>query len=127
MSLKSCRRQRIDATWPLPEHTPLAAASKPHCPPATPGDQNDAQPYGTDPVFMPSSTLYDPNLSGHEGNFYNASSRSEMAVTGAPFGFFSRRLSGFATGFPVLLPNRLTAQRAARMVTYLMDGNYLDT
>jgi len=75
---------------------------------------------------MSSSSLYDPTLIGREGDFYNVSSPEEMAVTGAPFGFFSRDLTGLPTGFPVLVPNRLSAQRAAHVVTYLMDGNFLD-
>lgn len=33
---------------------------------------------------------------------------------------------GYPAGFPVLLPNRLSQQRSATVMQYLLDGNYLD-
>lgn len=35
-------------------------------------------------------------------------------------------LQGYAPGFPVLLPTRLSQQRSAEALQYLLDGNYLD-
>jgi hypothetical protein len=35
-------------------------------------------------------------------------------------------MQGYPSGFPVLLPNRLSQQRAATVMQYLLDGNYLD-
>lgn len=36
------------------------------------------------------------------------------------------RLQGYPSGFPVLLPNRLSQQRSTAVMQYLLDGNYLD-
>ena len=51
-------------------------------------------PYGVDPVFLPSSQLYDAQL-GAQGDpaqlYYNTSTAAgEVSPTGTPYGFFSR-------------------------------------
>lgn len=57
------------------------------------GDTNDVYPYGTDPIFLRSSGLYDPDQSGHEGDYYNTTDPLEVPpTTGAPYGFFHRGL-----------------------------------
>lgn len=84
-------------------------------------------PYGVDPAFLRSSSLYRPELIGREELYYNTSDRFEVSPeTGTPFGFFHRQLAGYDDGFPVLLPNRLGAARAGAALQYLLDGNYLD-
>jgi hypothetical protein len=84
-------------------------------------------PYGIDPAFLRSSSLYRPDLAGREGLYYNTSDPHEVAAsTGSPYGFFHRRLEGYADGFPILLTNRMGAARAGEAVQYLLDGNYLD-
>jgi hypothetical protein len=35
-------------------------------------------------------------------------------------------MQGYPSGFPVLLPNRLSQQRSIAVVQTLLDGNYLD-
>lgn len=35
-------------------------------------------------------------------------------------------LQGYPAGFPVLMVNRLSSIRSARLLQYLIDGNYLD-
>eukprot|EP00878_Enallax_costatus_P039271 GHUV01044855.1.p1 GENE.GHUV01044855.1~~GHUV01044855.1.p1 ORF type:complete len:318 (+),score=65.38 GHUV01044855.1:613-1566(+) len=58
------------------------------------GDTNDVFPYGVDPVFLRSSTaLYQPDLQGSEGWYYNTSDHLEVPpTTGTPYGFFHRPL-----------------------------------
>ncbi|KAG2451339.1 hypothetical protein HYH02_003943 [Chlamydomonas schloesseri] len=84
-------------------------------------------PYGVDPVFLPSSSLYDSRLSDSVAQYYNTTAGSgEVAATGAPYAFHHRPLQGFADGFPVVLPVELSSARLADLLTYLQDANYLD-
>ncbi|WIA22838.1 hypothetical protein OEZ86_009786 [Tetradesmus obliquus] len=84
-------------------------------------------PYGVDPAFLRSSSLYQPQLQGRAGWFYNTSDTREVPpATEMPHGFFHRSLQGHAPGFPVLLPLQLSQARSAAALQYLADGNYLD-
>jgi zinc transporter 1/2/3 len=57
------------------------------------GANTDISPYGADPVFLRRSSLYQPTLSGSEGDFYNVSDQGEVPVaTGVPYGYFHRNL-----------------------------------
>lgn len=58
--------------------------------------------------------------------YYNTSDPKQVSATGAPYGFTARPLAGRSPGFPILLESGLSAHRAAEMVRYLADGNYLD-
>ncbi|GLC42756.1 hypothetical protein PLESTM_001376400 [Pleodorina starrii] len=90
-------------------------------------ETNSQHPYGTDPIFLPSSSLYDASLADKVNQYYNTTPGSgEVSVTGAPYSYFAKRLQGYPDGFPVLLPNPLTRQRLSQMMTYLKDSNYLD-
>ncbi len=63
------------------------------------GDTNDRHPYGTDPVFLRNSVLYEPDLADNVGDYYNTSGGAEeVSVTGAPFGFFHRGLQVSGVG-----------------------------
>jgi zinc transporter 1/2/3 len=58
-----------------------------------PGASNEVFPYGVDPVFLRSSSLYQPDLVGFEGDYYNTSDPAEVsAATGVPYGYFPRAL-----------------------------------
>lgn len=62
-------------------------------------------PFGTDPVFNPLSSMYDSQTSQNVWQFYNASAAAgEVAPTGTPYGFFSRETMGYPDGFPVTFP-----------------------
>ncbi|EFJ49748.1 hypothetical protein VOLCADRAFT_89514 [Volvox carteri f. nagariensis] len=81
------------------------------------------------PMFIKtnrSSPLYREDLTSQLSWYYNTSDPAQVSVTGTPYGFTSRALSGRSPGFPVLLESGLSASRAAQMVRYLVDGNYLD-
>ncbi|GLI62029.1 hypothetical protein VaNZ11_004606, partial [Volvox africanus] len=90
------------------------------------GINNSLAPYGVDPIFLRSSSLYREDLSSKLSWYYNTSDPSEVSPTGTPYGFSARPLLGRTPGFPVLLESGLSASRAAQMVRYLVDGNYLD-
>jgi hypothetical protein len=54
---------------------------------------NALHPYGVDPVFLPSSSLYDSRLSDSTALYYNSTPGSgEVAATGAPYAFYHRPL-----------------------------------
>ncbi len=73
-----------------------------------------------------SSALYREDLAAQLKWYYNTSDPEQVSPTGTPYGFTARPLRGRTPGFPVLLEAGLSAGRAAAMVRYLADGNYLD-
>ncbi|GLC65051.1 hypothetical protein PLESTF_000241400 [Pleodorina starrii] len=88
---------------------------------------NPLHPYGIDPVFLSSSSLYDARLSDKVNQYYNTTPESnEVSATGAPYSYFPKRLQGYLDGFPVLMPNSLTDRRVRQLLTYLQDSNFLD-
>ncbi|GLC65055.1 hypothetical protein PLESTF_000241800 [Pleodorina starrii] len=90
-------------------------------------ETNSLHPYGTDPVFLPRSSLYDARLADKVNQYYNTTHGSgEVSATGAPYSYFPKRLQGYPTGFPVMLSNQLTERRLWQMITYLKDSNFLD-
>lgn len=65
-------------------------------------------PFGRDPTFNPASALFDAELRGREGDYFNTSAGSpEVSIFAYPFAFFTRRIPYQATGFPVVLQVRL--------------------
>ncbi len=91
------------------------------------GPELDAlHPYGVDPVFLPSSKLYDSDLKDKVSYYYDTRNGSgEVSATGAPYAHFPRTLPGYADGFPLLLPDSVSVGRMAEMVTFLKVGSYL--
>ncbi|KAG2436559.1 hypothetical protein HYH02_011496 [Chlamydomonas schloesseri] len=87
---------------------------------------NSVAPYGVDPVFLRASPLYRQDLAAKQDWYYNTSDPDQTSPTGAPYGFHARDLAGRPPGFPVLLESGLGAGRAAALLRYLADGNYLD-
>lgn len=62
-------------------------------------------PFGTDPVFNPRSSMYVSQTAQNVWQYYNASAAAEeVAPTGTPYGFFSRETMGYPHGFPVTFP-----------------------
>jgi hypothetical protein len=57
------------------------------------GYSNNVHPYGVDPAFLRTSSLYKPDLQGLEGWYYNKSNPLEiLPTTSTPFGFFHKTL-----------------------------------
>ena len=84
-------------------------------------------PFGADPVFQVGKELYNPRLTGREGEFYNMTASSEdVGVTGWPRPFHPRPLEGRAAGFPVVVPTTSDRAGAAKMLGALQEGSFLD-
>eukprot|EP00892_Ulva_mutabilis_P002646 jgi/Ulvmu1/12382/UM009_0028.1 len=84
-------------------------------------------PFGTDPVFNSLSSMYDSQTSQNVWQYYNASaSAGEVAPTGTPYGFFSRAISGFPDGFPVVFPVYASAGAVQRVLQMLSEGAFID-
>ncbi|GAQ90482.1 hypothetical protein KFL_006450030 [Klebsormidium nitens] len=73
-------------------------------------------PFGMDPVFLPTSSLYNPALNASD--FYAPEEISH--VTGLPFAFYNRT----AKGFYVLFDVNLSANRAQDWLQYLVDSQF---
>lgn len=57
----------------------------------------DSAPFGRDPVFAPTSALFQPNVNA--SLYYNTSEGSgDLSDAGVPFGFLSRETRGYPTG-----------------------------
>eukprot|EP00854_Cymbomonas_tetramitiformis_P008806 gene8806-10440_t len=88
-------------------------------------------PRGKDPVFSPSSSLYNPEVaaSGVQG-YYNATPGSEEVdlITGIAHPFQTRPEGGLARGaYPFFFDVRAPRSRAREMYSYLEDGMYLQS
>ena len=76
------------------------------------------QPFGSDPVFVQSSSLYgglDPS------QFY---SPGEINPLGVPYGFFPAPAG--STVFPVYLDVNVDQTRASEVLAYMQDGFFID-
>jgi hypothetical protein len=64
---------------------------------------NPLHAFGADAAFLPSSVLFNADAVAHIADFYNLSvTAGQVSPEGFPFGFFSKSLSAFPPGFPVL-------------------------
>lgn len=115
-------------------------------------DKISTAPYGVDPVFISTSTLYDErafdemccrpetdNATAAEdatgaaapaaatadmtGPFYK---ESELNAKGIPFGFYSEKLDGRQDGFSVVIDVNLRESGFEKLMTYLEDGFFID-
>ncbi|KAJ9523171.1 hypothetical protein QJQ45_024097, partial [Haematococcus lacustris] len=86
---------------------------------------SDLGGFGTDPVFNSRSGLFNAHLD--VSDWYNASAGSgELSSTQAPFAFFHHPLPGLEAGYPVLVDTGISAKRAAQVLSYVLDGNYVE-
>ena len=89
---------------------------------------NPLNPYGSDPVFVRDTALYNPKMMGREGEFYNMTSGSkDVNINISPNGFFHRPMAGMPDGFPVIIPPSTDLYRTAVLHAAMEGGNYLDT
>jgi hypothetical protein len=79
-----------------------------------------------DPVFLPSSPLFNQDAYDRIGAYYNTSDATNLNVNGLPYAFHARKLKGYEDGFPVMFENKLTALGSQRLLNYVYDGVYLD-
>ena len=95
-------------------------------------------PYGIDPVFRASSTLYDPDLDNQESvtGLYNCTELLGTPTTycpeyfnsnNVPYGFFHRRVPGYPDGYFVWYDINLNAENAQRYFLTMQEGLFLDS
>ena len=98
-------------------------------------DKVSSDPYGVDPAFTSSSSLYEGYID--QTQFYT---QSETGSSGAPHGFFPHSydgethraknpafiMTGEGSTFKAFFTERVSSKEAQRLVTYLRDGGFLD-
>lgn len=86
----------------------------------------DSAPFGRDPVFVPSSPLFQPSI--NISAYYNTTEGSgDISPNGGvPFGFFARPTRGKPVGYPVFIDNEATPGRAEEIMRFLHDGSFID-
>eukprot|EP00897_Mesotaenium_endlicherianum_P002775 jgi/Mesen1/2525/ME000160S01632 len=79
-------------------------------------------PFGVDPVFLATSSLYNPTLV--VSDFYP--DPAQLTPLGVPLGFFHRQAKGYKNGFTIILDINLSHDKAAAALKYLQDGFFID-
>ena len=90
-------------------------------------NQPSVDPFGVDPVFSRSSSLFGGvDLENNIGKYYNI---SELPVSGVPNGFSVRSsdLEQGRNGFSVFIDIMSSNKQANRVVSYMREGNFIDT
>jgi len=90
-------------------------------------DQSSVDPFGVDPVFSRSSSLFGGvDLENNIGKYYNV---SELPVSGVPNGFHMRSsdLKKGKSGFAVYIDIMMNKKQANRMISYMREGNFIDS
>ena len=96
------------------------------------------EPYGVDPAFITSSTLYNSvalvfmcckeethstNTSSSGSFFYT---QNELNVRGTPYGFFPVNMGARGINFPVVIDVNIDENAFNKLMAYLEDGFYID-
>jgi hypothetical protein len=103
------------------------------------GNNIDSRPYGYDPAFLSSSTLYDGTLDGTL--FYSKSERDPQSLQAVPYGFFPHEYDGQnhtvkhpmhmiskeGPNFKLYFEERLSGAQAGKLITYMEQGGFLDS
>ncbi|CAL6332541.1 unnamed protein product [Bathycoccus prasinos] len=90
-------------------------------------NQPSVDPFGVDPVFSRSSSLFGGvDLENNIGKYYNI---SELPLSGVPNGFSVRSsdLEQGRNGFSVFIDIMSSNKQANRIVSYMREGNFIDT
>jgi len=85
------------------------------------------EPFGVDPIFSRSSSLFGGvDLENNIGKYYNV---SELPVSGVPNGFRVRStdLKKGKNGFAVYIDIMMSKKQANRMISYMREGNFIDS
>ncbi|CAL6334797.1 unnamed protein product [Bathycoccus prasinos] len=88
--------------------------------------KNSIAPFGVDPVFSRSSSLFGGvEVENNIGKYYNV---SELPPTGVPNGFTVRSsdLERGRTGFAVYIDIMTSKEQANRIISYMREGNFID-
>jgi len=90
------------------------------------------EPFGIDPVFLSTSTLYNDAIAGLVRNYYPNETTKLLNSKGLPYGFFVDQTSGLGSApdykddFPIYFDIDFSQQKALQMLQYIRDGFYLD-
>eukprot|EP00899_Mesostigma_viride_P017774 jgi/Mesvir1/25999/Mv20965-RA.1 len=83
------------------------------------------EPYGRNPVFLQSSSLYMPQAVGLTGDLFQQDEL--IPASGVPYGFFALPgVSGYQDGFPVFLDASYSLRRVMEELAFMMDGSFID-
>eukprot|EP00897_Mesotaenium_endlicherianum_P006639 jgi/Mesen1/6002/ME000306S05267 len=83
-----------------------------------------SQPFGTNPIFLPTSELFNPNAA--KGVTFNDSGKGDRNSIGLPFGFYHQPSSAIKDGYAMVLDINLNNAEATSRLQYLVDGFFLD-
>lgn len=116
-----------------------------HIFPYCPSDSEDTRPFGVDPVFLSTSTMYNEDLEGSKccqesawegkcfppecGTYYNTTTSKgvpSLNARGIPYGFFHEDLDGVKDGFSVFFDINLSEEQALKFVDVIEYGFFLD-
>jgi hypothetical protein len=105
-------------------------------------DALDSSPFGVDPAFSISSTLYAGDLAPEDWYALSERSRAGDGTAGAPYGFFpmsyarrrntsdpsqgNKNASGSGGIFRLYFDERIENAQAQKLLTYMTDGSFLD-
>lgn len=89
---------------------------------------NPMHPFGSDPVWIRSSKMFDERMGGTESDYYNMTRGSEElnVMSGVMYTHFPREVPGKGDGFPLYVDSALDKIRLAEMLVYVEDSNYID-
>ncbi|GAQ83617.1 Ca2+-modulated nonselective cation channel polycystin [Klebsormidium nitens] len=86
-------------------------------------DGESIAPFGVDPVFVPTSSLFNPDQVANIGDYY---SPEEITFLGVPMGFYSEDSGKGDPGFPIVFDINLDQAGAQARLQTLADGLFLD-
>jgi hypothetical protein len=131
-------QRRLKGTCPVIDNTFITrytATKEPKLGPVCRGSEVSSAPFGVDPSFSGASSLFRGDASSSQ--FY---APWEIGDTGEPFGFFPHSYDGMnrtnkssnliwsteASNFKLLFSDRLSGAEANRLITYMIDGGFID-
>lgn len=86
-------------------------------------DGESTAPFGVDPVFVPTSSLFNPDEVANIGEYYTP---REITSLGVPVGFYSEDTGNGDPGFPLVFDINLDQAGAQARLQALVDGLFLD-
>ncbi|CAI5476233.1 unnamed protein product [Closterium sp. Yama58-4] len=84
------------------------------------------EPYGVNPHFLPSSSLYDGSAGANMSELDNGTFgvKLQFNAQGFPYGFI--RPTDSVAAYPLVFDVNLDNEAATKRLQYLVDGNYID-